>query len=90
MAALQYKLQPQWKMGKKIQAAAYNGAHTVYGFRNQMLYWDIIDRPHGSYSVVCAYVSSVEDEKTKETMDILWVGWCSTVQQSGVALSSNQ
>ena len=29
MAALQYKPQLQWKMGKKIQAAAYNGAHTV-------------------------------------------------------------
>ena len=29
MAALQYKPQPQWKMGKKIQAAAYNGAGTV-------------------------------------------------------------
>jgi hypothetical protein len=47
---------------------------------------------HTVVIVLCArmYVSSVEDEKTKETMDILWVGWCSTVQQSGVALSSNQ
>ena len=31
MAALQYKPQPQWKMGKKIQAAAYNGVRTVNG-----------------------------------------------------------
>ena len=30
MAALQYKPQQQWKMGKKIQATAYNGARTVY------------------------------------------------------------
>ena len=29
MAALQYKPPPQWKMGKKIQAAAYNGASKV-------------------------------------------------------------
>ena len=29
MAALQYKPQPQWKMGKNIEAAAYNGARTV-------------------------------------------------------------
>ena len=34
MAALQYKPQPQWKMGKKIQAAAYNGAGTVFNFHN--------------------------------------------------------
>ena len=32
MAALQYKPQPKWKLGKKIQAAAYNGARTVYEF----------------------------------------------------------
>ena len=35
MAALQYKPQPQWKMGKKIQAAAYNGASTVV----QSFFW---------------------------------------------------
>ena len=31
-----YYLQPQWKMGKKIQAAAYNGARTVYCVENQI------------------------------------------------------
>ena len=31
MAALRYKPQPQWKMGKKkIQAATYNGTRTVF------------------------------------------------------------
>ena len=55
--------------------------------------WYIIDRPYGLIVLCARFVSSVEDEKTKETMvdDILWVGcWCSTVQQCGFALSSSQ
>ena len=41
MAALQYKPRPQWKMDKKIQAVAYDGARTV----NYLCYEHKIKRP---------------------------------------------
>ena len=37
MAGLQYKSRPQWTMGKKIQAAAYNGARTLFDYKTDYI-----------------------------------------------------
>ena len=52
MAALQYKPQPQWKMGKKIQAAAYNGASMVF------IYMQLPIFPQSSISKIIILPSS--------------------------------